>query len=146
LTEKEGRNPVRVKMKVGYVEFEIECDQEQLQAAVSKVLSLVTEKLNETPSIAGTVGAPQRAETCKSIIQKLWEEGWFEAPKSLDHVHGEMAKRGFHYDRTAVAHALIDLVKEGVLTREGKPRRYQYSQKRPPTLQARERMQAVQKK
>ena len=134
LTEKKDENPIRVRMKVGEVEFEIECDQEQLQTAVSKVLSLVTEKLKEIPSIAGTVGSPQRAETCKSVIQKLWEEAWFETPKSLDDVHGEMAKRGFHYDRTAVAHALIDLVKEGVLTREGKPRRYRYSQKRPPSL------------
>jgi len=134
LTEKERENPIKVKMKVGDVEFEIECNEEQLQTAVSKVLSLVTEKLKEIPSIAGVAGAPQRAETCKSVIQKLWEESWFESPKTLDDVHGEMAKRGFHYDRTAVAHALIDLVKEGVLTREGKPRRYQYSQKRPPPL------------
>ncbi len=43
-----------------------------------------------------------------------------------------MARRGFHYDRTAVAHALIDLVKDGILTCEGKPRRYQYAQKRSP--------------
>jgi hypothetical protein len=43
-----------------------------------------------------------------------------------------MARKGYHYDRTAVAHALIDLVKENVLTRDGPPRRYQYAQKRPP--------------
>jgi hypothetical protein len=43
--------------------------------------------------------------------------------------HSEMARRGFHYDRTAVAHALIDLVKDGILTRQGKPRRYQYTKK-----------------
>jgi len=47
-------------------------------------------------------------------------------------VHNEMARLGFQYDRTAVAHALIDLVKDNILTREGKPRRYQYAQKRPP--------------
>ena len=145
LTEKEGRNPIKVRMKVGDVEFEIECEEEQLQTAVGKILSLVTERLKEISSLAGTVGTPQRAETCKSIIQKLWEESWFDTPKNLDDVYGEMAKHGFHYDRTAVAHALIDLVKEGVLTREGKPRRYLYSQKRPPPLQARERMQSVQK-
>jgi len=50
----------------------------------------------------------------------------------LGEVHNEMARLGFHYDRTAVAHALIDLVKDNILTREGKPRRYQYAQKRPP--------------
>ena len=133
LTEKESKKPIRVRMKVGEVEFEIECEEEQLQSAVSQILSTVTEKLKEMPSLAEKAVALPRAETCKGIIQKLWEEGWFSESKSLDEVHSEMAKRGFHYDRTAVAHALIDLVKEGVLTREGKPRRYQYSQKRPPS-------------
>jgi len=132
LTEKETKPPIRVKMKVGEIEFEIECQEDQLQATVDKILSTVTEKLKESPLISERAAAPPRAETCKGIIQKLWEEGWFSVPKGLSEVHSEMAKRGFHYDRTAVAHALIDLVKDGVLTREGKPRRYQYAQKRPP--------------
>jgi len=75
---------------------------------------------------------PPRAETCKSLIQKLWQDGWFGTSRGLGEVHSEMARRGFHYDRTAVAHALIDLVKDGILTRQGKPRRYRYTQKRPP--------------
>jgi hypothetical protein len=132
LTEKIAKPPIRVKMKVGEIEFEIECQEDQLQTAVDKILSTVTEKLKETPLIAERAVAPPRAETCKGVIQKLWEEGWFVTPKGLSEVHSEMARRGFHYDRTAVAHALIDLVKDGVLTREGKPRRYQYAQKRPP--------------
>jgi len=119
-------------MKVGEIEFEIECQEDQLQATVDKILSTVTEKLKESPLISERAAAPPRAETCKGVIQKLWGEGWFSAAKGLSEVHSEMAKRGFHYDRTAVAHALIDLVKDGILTREGKPRRYQYAQKRPP--------------
>jgi hypothetical protein len=119
-------------MKVGEIEFEIECQENQLQTAVDKILSTVTEKLKETQLITERAVAPPRAETCKSLIQKLWEEGWFTTPKGLSEVHSEMARRGFHYDRTAVAHALIDLVKEAVLSREGKPRRYQYAQKKPP--------------
>jgi hypothetical protein len=132
LVEKELKKPIRVKMRVGEVEFEIECEEEQLQSAVGKILSTVADKLKELPSLVERPEVLPRAETCKGIIQKLWEEGWFSESKSLDDVHGEMARRGFHYDRTAVAHALIDLVKEGVLSREGKPRRYRYSQKRPP--------------
>ncbi|MCL6578323.1 MAG: hypothetical protein K6T73_02935 [Candidatus Bathyarchaeota archaeon] len=132
MTETSQKPPIRVKMKIGDVEFEIECQEDQLQATVDKILSTVTEKLKETPLISERAQAPLRAETCKGIIQKLWEEGWFASAKGLSEVHSEMAKRGFHYDRTAVAHALIDLVKDGVLAREGKPRRYQYAQKRPP--------------
>jgi len=118
-------------MKIGEIEFEIESQEDQLQSAVDKILSAVTEKLKDTRLTERAI-PPPRAETCKSVIQKLWEENWFNTPKGLSEVHSEMAKRGFHYDRTAVAHALIDLVKDGILTREGKPRRYQYAQKRPP--------------
>ena len=132
LTQEASKPPIRVKMKVGEIEFEIECQEDQLQATVDKILSTVTEKLKESPLISERAAAPPRAETCKGVIQKLWGEGWFGEAKGLSEVHSEMARRGFHYDRTAVAHALIDLVKDGVLTREGKPRRYQYAQKRPP--------------
>jgi hypothetical protein len=120
-------------MKVGEVEFEIECQEDQLQSTVDKILSTVTEKLKETSLMMERTAQVPRAETCKGIIQKLWQEGWFSAAKGLSEVHSELARRGFHYDRTAVAHALIDLVKDGILTREGKPRRYQYAQKRPPS-------------
>ena len=75
--------------------------------------------------------SPSKAAPCKGVIQKLWEESWFNQSLNLSEVHNEKVHRGFHYDRTAVAHALIDLVKEGILTIERKPRRYQYTQKRP---------------
>jgi len=120
-------------MKIGEIEFEVECQEDQLQPTVDKILSTVTDKLKETSLITERTAQPPRAETCKGIIQKLWEEGWFSNAKGLGEVHSELARQGFHYDRTAVAHALIDLVKDGILTREGKPRRYQYAQKRPPT-------------
>ncbi len=133
MTEKEVKPPIRLKMKVGEIEFEMECQEDQLQQTVDRILSAVTEKLKEMPLMVARSASPPRAETCKGVIQKLWEDGWFAAAKGLSEVHSELARRGFHYDRTAVAHALIDLVKDGILTREGKPRRYRYAQKRPPT-------------
>jgi hypothetical protein len=124
--------PIRVKMKVGNVEFEIECREDQLKDAVEKILSTVTEHAKETVTLTGQAVPSTRTETCKGVIQGLWSEGWFASPRRLGEVHGEMARRGYHYDRTAVAHALVDLVKDGLLTREGRPRRYRYAQKRPP--------------
>jgi len=133
LTEKEQRPPIKVKMKIGEIEFEIESQEDQLQTAVERILATVTQRLKDTQFASAERNAPlPRAETCKGVIQKLWEENWFNKSKGLSEVHSEMARRGFHYDRTAVAHALIDLVKDGILTREGRPRRYQYAQKRPP--------------
>jgi hypothetical protein len=98
-------------MKIGEIEFEIETQEDQLQIAIDKILSTVTEKLKDA-RLAERVAPPPRAETCKGVIQKLWEEKWFSTPRGLSEVHSEMARRGFHYDRTAVAHALIDLVKD----------------------------------
>ncbi|RLG91708.1 hypothetical protein DRO34_03670 [Candidatus Bathyarchaeota archaeon] len=131
MEQSEQKPPIKVKMKVGNIEFEIECQEEQLQAAIDKILATITDKMKSLPPSPQVTPTP-RAETCKGVIQKLWMEGWFSTPRNLGEVHMEMAKRGYHYDRTAVAHALIDLVKEGILSRDGKPRRYVYAQKRPP--------------
>ena len=122
-------------MKIGEIEFEIESQEDQIQNTVDKILQAVTDRLKNTnlSQVTERQNPPPRAETCKGLIQKLWEENWFSEPKGLDDVHSERARRGFHYDRTAVAHALVDLVKDNILTRIGKPRRYQYAQKRPPT-------------
>ena len=121
-------------MKIGDIEFEIESQEDQIQNTVDKILSTVTEHLKNSNLAQATErpAPPPRAETCRGVIQKLWEENWFSEPRGLDDVHSELARRGFHYDRTAVAHALVDLVKDNILTRIGKPRRYQYAQKRPP--------------
>ena len=124
--------PIRLKMKVGNLEFEIECQEDQLESAVKRILGTVTAYSKEPAIMQERPLPPPRAETCKSLIQQLWSEGWFASPHGLGEVHSEMARRGFHYDRTAVAHALVDLVKDGLLTREGQPRRYRYAQKRPP--------------
>jgi len=134
LTERQQRPPIRVKMKIGDIEFEIESQEDQIQTTVDKILATVTERLRNTnlSQVSERPAQPPRVETCKGVIQKLWEENWFCEPKGLDEVHRELARRGFHYDRTAVAHALVDLVKDNILTRIGKPRRYQYAQKRPP--------------
>jgi hypothetical protein len=128
----ETNPPIRLKMKVGNLEFEIECKEDQLEAAVKRILSTVTAYSKEPMIIPERPLPSPRAETCKGLIQKLWSEGWFASPHGLGDVHTEMARSGFHYDRTAVAHALVDLVKDGLLTREGQPRRYRYAQKRPP--------------
>lgn len=121
-------------MKIGDIEFEIESQEDQIQTAVDRILATVTARLKDLPQTQPIErqAPPPRAETCKGVIQKLWEETWFSEPRGLEDVHSELARRGFNYDRTAVAHALVDLVKDNVLTRIGKPRRYQYAQKRPP--------------
>ena len=60
MTEASGeqQKPIRVKMKVGNVEFEIEGTVDQANEAVGKFLATVTEKLKETPLITERETAP----------------------------------------------------------------------------------------
>jgi len=132
MTEEEKKPPIRVTMKVGDMEFNIEGTPDQIKEALETILPTVTDFLKEKGLVTERAMPAARAETCKGLIQRLWEEGWFGSQRGLGEVHSELARRGYHYDRTAVAHALIDLVKDGLLTREGRPRRYRYAQKRPP--------------
>ncbi len=71
--------------------------------------------------------------TCRSLLEKLLFERYFEAEKLLGNVHEELSRRGYNYDRTAVSHSLTDMVRESILTRIGSLRNYRYVQKKPPS-------------
>jgi len=131
--EQPPKPPIKVKMKVGNLEFEVEGQPEQLEEAMKRILLTVTKYSKQPVIVTETGKSSARAETCKGVVQRLWSEGYFANSRSLDEVYNRMAQMGYHYDRTAVAHSLIDLVKEGILGRDGRPRRYRYAQKRPPT-------------
>jgi len=137
MTEETGnKGRVRIKLSVGDVDVEVECEVGEVGNVVEDVMKALAQQKDvigrgmASERIGASVSG--RGETCKGIILNLWREGWFGIGRALGEVHGEMGRRGFHYDRTAVAHALVDLVREGVLTRVGRPRRYRYVQKRPP--------------
>jgi len=129
----EAKPLIRIKMKIGSVEFEVECREDQIKDVVDKVLSSVTEHSGKREGAPKTIENPPRAETCRGIIQNMWREGWFSTHRSLSEVHEEMMRRGFHFDRSAVSHVLKDLVMEGILSRDGRARNYLYIQKRPPS-------------
>ncbi|MGB9727160.1 MAG: hypothetical protein ACPLZF_02015 [Nitrososphaeria archaeon] len=122
-------NIVKIRLKRGSWEVEVECDEEKVAEVVSKVLG----------SFEGTVQGSSVHEgkdfggvTCRGLLERMWREGWFMVSRRLSEVDEELARRGYHYDRSAISHALTDLVREGVLTREGEPRNYHYVQKKPP--------------
>ncbi len=73
----------------------------------------------------------KNGNTCRSLIEKLFYEKYFENERLLGEVHDELAKIGYNYDRTAVSHSLTDMVREGILTRIGTSRNYRYIQKKP---------------
>jgi len=136
--EAAGGERVRIKLRVGDVDVEVECGVGEVGNVVDEVLRALAQQKEVigghtgSERTGGGISVGGRGETCKGIILNLWRASWFELGRALGEVHGEMGRSGFHYDRTAVAHALVDLVREGVLTRVGRPRRYRYVQKRPP--------------
>ncbi len=125
-----------VKLKRGAWEVEITSTSDKIQQAVESVIAGMSAK--ETPIFepSGPAEGERKFETCRGLMLTMWKEGWFSASRPLSEVHEEMSRRGYHYDRTAVAHALVDLVREGTLFREGTMRNYRYVQKYPMKNQA----------
>ena len=131
----EPQNRITVRLKKAGWEVEITCAEDQLKRSIESVLSSLDSKgavalPGQSPPIE--TAADTGKKTSRGLILELWQEKWFSEPRSLSEVHEEIARRGYHYDKTAISHALTDLVRETSLTRQGNPRSYSYIQKRPP--------------
>lgn len=122
---------VTVRLKRGAWEIEISCPEDRVQQAVESVLAGMSSKEPAVIEPDFSEQGEKRFETCRGLLTTMWKEGWFSTPRSLSEVHDEMSRRGYHYDRTAVAHTLVDLVREATLFRDGSARNYRYVQKFP---------------
>jgi len=131
LSENEKPPSVTVRLKRGAWEIEITTQEDRVQQAVESVLAGMASKEPMLVEAQPSQPDERRFETCRGVITTMWKEGWFAAPKALSEVHEEMSRRGYHYDRTAVSHTLVDLVREGSLFRDGSMRNYRYVQKYP---------------
>ncbi len=129
--EPERSPSVTVRLKRGSWEVEITSPEDRVQQAVESVLAGMASKEPALVEEQADQRDNRRFETCRGLLQTMWREGWFGGPKALSEVHDEMSRRGYHYDRTAVAHTLVDLVREGTLFRDGSMRNYRYVQKHP---------------
>jgi hypothetical protein len=131
LSESEKPPSVTVRLKRGAWEIEITTQEDRVQQAVESVLAGMASKEPVLVQPQEAEGDQRRFETCRGVILTMWKEGWFAPPRALAEVHEEMSRRGYHYDRTAVSHTLVDLVREGSLFRDGSMRNYRYVQKYP---------------
>ncbi|HUI86608.1 MAG TPA: hypothetical protein VLY21_05605 [Nitrososphaerales archaeon] len=127
---------VTVRLKRGSWEIEITAPEARVQQAVESVLAGMSSKEPALLEVPEPEPSGERFETCRGLLTTMWKEGWFATPRMLSEVHDEMSRRGYHYDRTAVAHSLVDLVREGTLFRDGGMRNYRYVQKYPVKPQA----------
>lgn len=89
---------------------------------------------NTIPSNKGVIRMERKSPhktgmTCRILLETLWEEGYFVTQRLLAEIHEELMRRGYSYDRTAVSHSLTDMVREGIIVRNGTARNYLYLQK-----------------
>ena len=131
LTESERPPNVTIRLKRGAWEIEINTREDRVQQAVESVLAGMASKEHVLVEAPEAATEDRKGETSRSVITAMWKEGWFGTPRALSEVHEEMSRRGYHYDRTAVSHTLVDLVREGSLFRDGSMRNYRYVQKYP---------------
>jgi len=131
-----GTDRVRVRVKVGSAEVEIECDRSVVEQTIKQVVSALQSSMPEGLEQPGTAQATprvsRRGSTCRDVAATLYDEGWFSESRSLAQVSAELSRRGYNYDSTAVAHVLLDLVRQNTLTRTGTSRGYRYVQRTPP--------------
>jgi len=120
---------VKVKITVGQTSVEIEAGREDLEDSVGRVLSALRSAgiyVQHEEKAQPVSESEQKAVTCRRVIDEMLAEGWFREPRSLSAVASELSRRGFSYDRTAIAHVLLDMVRQDILRREGEARRYAY--------------------
>ncbi len=108
----------------------------QITEIKKEIESIKTTMNNLSNSNIGLVNAQRKTvqmggTTCRSILEKLLFEGYFETEKLLGNIHEELSRRGYNYHRTAVSHSLTDMVRESILTRLGSLRNYRYIQNKP---------------
>ncbi len=108
-------------------------NEDDLKEIIKKIIKEEINSSNIQPNnIKANSSERKSHKTCRNLIEELWTEKWLDQERSLGEVHEELARKGYHYDRTAVSHTLTDLVRENILTRVGTIRNYRYIQKRPP--------------
>ncbi len=127
----------KVKIRVSYGNYSVEFEgrKEDALAFIQEFIKIVRETgATPAPAVERPKEEIAKPRTCKQLILSLLREGWMDDGKKLGEVHEELVRRGYRFDRTAVAHALLDLVREGILAREGRPRNYVYYPKKPTSV------------
>ena len=126
---------IKVEVVIGPATVRVEAPPDRIEEAVKNAIAALKSALPQLEAKMEpgrrTMAKPEKPRrrptpTCSELIRGLIEEGWFEEARTLSEVVQELAKRGYHYDPTAVSHSLLDLVREKALIREGVPRRYTY--------------------
>ncbi|MEM0349139.1 MAG: hypothetical protein QXE96_07155 [Candidatus Caldarchaeum sp.] len=118
----------KIKINIGNITVEIEAPVDKIEEAVKNTIAAI--RSTEPATTPQPQTQTRKPITCKRAVEELLADGWLQTGRTLAEVVSELERRGFLYDTTAVAHVLLDLVREGKLERVGEPRRYIYLSKK----------------
>ncbi|MCX8202111.1 MAG: hypothetical protein N3H84_08450, partial [Candidatus Caldarchaeum sp.] len=100
----------KVKINIGSITVEIEAPIDKIEEAVKNTIAAI--KTAEPQQTSKQPAVQRKPVTCKRAVLELVEDGWMNNGRTLSEVVSELERRGFSYDTTAVAHVLLDLVRE----------------------------------
>ena len=114
-------------IEIERLKFELDSLKSKIESNNDGGLSSINQKRNGV----SLKELAKNGNTCRSLMEKIFYEKFFENERLLIEVHQELSKMGYNYDKTAVSHSLSDMVREGILSRVGTLRNYRYIQKKP---------------
>lgn len=106
-------------------------DVEQIRKIIERLDDLearVSSLENYVKPLMRKPAAPRKFEGLSGGINKLIDEGFFDAPRSLKEVIEEMRRLGYYYAVPAISTALSRdfMQRKGILTRTGKRGNWKY--------------------
>ena len=125
-TEKgeDGEDPImEAKLQIGQWEVELRAPRSKLAETIQKVLSQMPESLAH-PHLSSATS--KRKNTLRDGLANLLAQGWFREERSLNEVEDIIRDRGYFPAAGSVSHGLMDMVREGRLSRLGYPKRFRY--------------------
>src|SRR6478609_4024494 len=121
----------KIENEIENLKSELKDIKQKYESNSSNNNNILSNQFNQKRNNISLKELAKNGNTCRSLIEKIFYEKYFEKEKLLGEVHEELSKMGYNYDRTAVSHSLTDMVREGILTRVGTLRNYRYIQKKP---------------
>ncbi len=123
---------VRMRVRQGTVEAEIEASKDDILEMIDLIPTIVSKLSTSSPPQPVAVISPsqpqelpevkfERGESLPSLIIKLFNSQWGRQPRKLLEVKDLLANFGFVYPKQSVAVALLRLAKEGKLRRFKQP-------------------------
>lgn len=135
--------PIRLRMKIGANEVEIEAPLELWEEAMEKV-DLLLDRITQASAAGPTTPAPPSSPpelpsvkidpkmSLTEILERFFSDPWGSKPRRLGDVRSVLHSYGLTYPKSSVAVALLRLAQAGKIRRFKEGNEYVYVAAHPP--------------